>query len=150
MPQGHSVMSGLTTPSPTITVTTSGQPSDSTNAGTRPVTYLTQIRESLPCIARRYDVDPVELLTLNPFADDVIYGETVYPHSILKIPQSGNPFPGARSLRYHPATITIASANETLMKIACQFGDVDPAHIAAANGLSLDSPLIPGQQLLIP
>jgi LysM repeat protein len=150
MPQGNTATPSLTAALPTSTVTTPGQPSDPTIPSMRPATYLTQIRESFPCIARRYNVNPVELLMLNPFADDLIYGETVYPNSILNIPQSGNPFPGERSLRNHPTTITITSANETLVKIACQFGDVEPTHIAMANGLSLDAPLIPGQQLNIP
>jgi hypothetical protein len=34
--------------------------------------------------------------------------------------------------------------------IACQFGDVDPAAIAEANGISIDSEWFIGQQLNIP
>ena len=72
------------------------------------------------------------------------------PNFVVRIPQTGSLFPGERALRTHPATYTVASANETLYEIACLFGDVDPSAIALANGLPIDATLIPGQQLSIP
>jgi WD40 repeat protein/LysM repeat protein len=121
-----------------------------TSPVSRPASYFVQAGETLPCIARRYNVNMKELFALNRFVEDWIYGELLYPNSVLKIPQTGNPFPGARALRNHPATYTVVSANETPSSIACQFGDVDPSTIAAANGLSFNTELMPGQLLNIP
>ena len=67
----------------------------------------------------------------------------------LRIPQTGF-FPGARALRSHPTTYTVTSSNETFYSVACLFGDVDPAQIAQANGLSLGSVLNLGQAINIP
>jgi WD40 repeat protein/LysM repeat protein len=117
----------------------------------RPPTYTVHEGDSFQCIARRYNVNPKELLALNSVADDLIYGEELpYPGLVLVIPQTGNPYPGTRALRSHPTTYTVSSATETLNMIACLFGDVDPSAIAAVNGLSLGTELIPAQQLMIP
>ena len=141
---------GIIPSSPTGTVTAPGQPADTAVPGIRPPTYTAQIGDTFPCIARRYDISPDDLLMLNEVADDPIYGGAVYPGLVLTLPQTANPFPGTRALRNHPSTITVASANETLIRIACQFGDVDPSAIAQANGLSINATLVPGQQLSIP
>lgn len=122
------------TPTPTIGIVTG-----------RPAQYTLQPGEFVYCIARRFNVDPNDILSLNGLVDS----ETVYPGTILKIPQSGS-FPGDRALRPHPTTYTVTSANETFYSIACLFGDVDPAAIAQANGLALGSPLTLGQVIKIP
>ncbi len=113
--------------------------------GSRPATYTLQPGEFPYCIARRFDVNPDELLSLNGLASGDIY----YPNLTLKIPQTGS-FPGARALRNHPATYTVSSANETVYGVACTFGDVDPAAIAQANNISAGAALSAGQQLSIP
>lgn len=69
---------------------------------------------------------------------------------VLQIPQTGKPFPGERMQKAHPAIYTVSRAGETIYTIACEFGDVRPEAIAQANGLSLDSILLIGQQLSIP
>jgi LysM repeat protein len=98
------------------------------------------------CIARRFNVDPGQLLSQNGLANGDIY----YPNLTLTIPQSGN-FPGTRALRSHPETYTVPSANMTVNGVACVCGDVDPAAIVQANsGLSLGSALTVGQQISIP
>jgi LysM repeat protein len=112
--------------------------------GSRPATYTLQDGEFPYCIARRFDVDPDQLLSLNGLVD----GQTLYAGAVLKIPQSGS-FPGSRALRNHPTTYT-ASAGDTIPGIACLFGDIDPSAIASANGLSVGSTLSAGQQLSIP
>jgi len=123
-----------TQPAPTITVN-------------RPASYTLQKGEFPYCIARRFNVDPSELLNLNGLSNGSIY----YPNLTLTIPQSGKSFPGDRALRTHPATYTVADANLTLNGVACAFGDVDPAAIVQANpGLSLGSNLTVGQQISIP
>jgi LysM repeat protein len=96
------------------------------------------------CIARRFDVNPDQLLSTNGLVD----GQTLYEGKVLQIPQSGS-FPGARALRSHPATYT-ASAGETIYAVACAFGDVRPEDIATKNGISVDAVLTSGQQLSIP
>jgi LysM repeat protein len=97
------------------------------------------------CIARRFDVDPEALLSLNGLPSGTIY----YAERTLRIPQSGS-FPGTRALRNHPATYTVASSSETVHSIACLFGDVNPSSIATANNITETTALTTGQQLNIP
>ena len=124
----------VTQPAPTITVN-------------RPASYTLQKGEFPYCIARRFNVDPAELLNLNNLSNGDIY----YPNLTLTIPTSGNPFPGTRALRTHPVTYTVADASLTVNGVACAFGDVDPAAIVQANpNLSLGSNLTVGQQISIP
>jgi LysM repeat protein len=112
--------------------------------GSRPSTYTLQEGEFVFCLARRFDVDPDQILTLNGLSD----GQLVYPGTVLKIPQSGS-FPGQRALLNHPTTYT-ASSGESLYSVACKFGDVAPDSIATANGISVGATLTGGQQLSIP
>lgn len=111
----------------------------------RPATYTLKPGEFPYCIARRFNVDPIELLTLNGLGS----GEVFQPGLVLKIPQTGKPFPGQRFLVPHPATYVV-KANDTIYKIACYFGDVDPLAIAASNNLVSPYTLTPGQTLNIP
>lgn len=110
-----------------------------------PSTYTLQGGEHPFCIARRFNVDPGELLRANGLA----VNSTVFPGTTLNIPQSGNPFPGTRALQPHPTTHTVQSS-ETINAIACQYGDVDPNAIAFANGLAAPYNLSAGQTLQIP
>ena len=110
-----------------------------------PSTYTLQSGEFPFCIARRFNVDPGELLSLNGLSQN----STFSPGITLKIPQTGHPFPGNRTLRAHPATHTVTSG-ETIYSIACEYGDVDPSAIAYANGLTAPYKLTPGQTLQIP
>ncbi len=115
--------------------------------GTRPATYVLQRGEFPYCIARRFDVNPDDLLNLNKITHAQAY--SLQPGWVLQIPQSGS-FPGERALRPHPTTYTVVSPDETLYSIACLFGDVDPLQIAQVNGLSPETPLTVGQVLNIP
>jgi LysM repeat protein len=137
----------VTTPSATLAVASTNQGqvvNTSVPVGSRPATYTLQEGEFVYCLARRFDVDPDQILSLNGLSQST----TIYPGTVLKIPQSGS-FPGARALRNHPTSYT-ASAGETLYGVACAFGDVDPSSIASANGLSVGTTLTSGQQLSIP
>jgi len=129
---------GAVTPSATKPL-----PTTTTN---RPASYTLQKGEFPYCIARRFNVDPGELLNLNGLASGDIY----YANLTLTIPSSGNPFPGTRALRAHPDTYTVADASLTLYGVACVYGDVDPAAIAQANNLQLTAALTVGQKLSIP
>jgi LysM repeat protein len=97
------------------------------------------------CIARRFNVDPGELLSLNGLGPNSasVAGMT------LQIPKTGNPFPGERALRAHPTTYNVR-AGDTVNSIACLFGDVDPNAILAVNGLGEGQELQSGQTLQIP
>jgi LysM repeat protein len=115
-------------------------------AGPRPAEWTLRSGEFPYCIARRFDVDPSALLSLNGLSN----GNIFYPGRTLKIPQTGS-FPGTRALRNHPVSYTVASSSESVYSIACLFGDVRPEAIVTANNLSGDNPdLTSGQQLSIP
>ncbi len=114
--------------------------------GSIPSTYTLQEGEFPFCIARRFNVNPFELLQLNGLSDGMIYR----PGLPLRIPQTGNPFPGERALKPHPTTYTVEKANMTIYAVACEFGDVFPEAIAAVNNLSLSARLTLGQVLNIP
>jgi len=111
----------------------------------RPASYTLQAGEHPFCIARRFNIDPGELLTLNGLTD----GQLFQPGMVLKIPQTGNTFPGSRALKTHPTTYIIL-VNDTIYKIGCYFGDVDPLAIAAVNHLVSPYTLNVGQSLSIP
>jgi LysM repeat protein len=136
---------GTTLPGVTNVPGVTSQPAATSVPGVRPASYALQAGEFPYCIARRYNVDPNQLLALSGLVDGVIYP----PGTPLKIPQSGS-FPGDRMLQNHPATYTVVSSAETIPGIACKYGDVDPNAIAAANGIAVSAALSAGQQLKIP
>ncbi len=112
----------------------------------RPTSYTLQTGEFPYCIARRYNLDPDELLALNGLtkAQDYYTAGTV-----LKIPQTGKAFPGSLWLIKHPAQYTVLSG-ETIYSIACKFGDVDPLEIARVNNIAAPYTLTAGVSLNIP
>ncbi len=115
--------------------------------GSRPATYTLQQGEFPYCIARRYNVDPNELLSINGLSNGDVYN----PGQTLKIPQTGNPWPGNRALHTHPDTYTVSgSGDTTVYGVACYYGDIDPSAIASANSISVGATLTPGQKLTIP
>ena len=109
-----------------------------------PSSYTLQSGEFPYCIARRFNVDPNDLLAANGLSS----GQILQPGLQLSIPASGS-FPGVRALTSHPAQYTVM-VDDTIYKIACHFGDVDPNTIAAANGIAVTTPLVTGQILNIP
>lgn len=114
----------------------------------RPDTYTLQKGEFPYCIARRFNVNPRELMSLNGLS--VAQSTALQPGLTLQIPQTGNPFPGTRALQPHPTTYTVQSGTETIYSVACKFGDVDPVNIANQNGLVAPYTLAFGQVLNIP
>jgi LysM repeat protein len=110
-----------------------------------PDTYTLQRGEFPFCIARRFNLDPVELLQINGISSYSV----VQTGMVLRIPKTGNPFPGNRALQPHPATYNVGGG-DTIYTIACAFGDVDPDAIAYVNGLTAPYRLSVGQQLQIP
>ena len=101
------------------------------------------------CIARRYNVDPTDLINASGLTSPDIY----YEGQRLIIPKNST-WPaslGARSLRSHPGTYTVTgNSDTTVYGVACKYGDVDPASIATNNNISVDATLSIGQTLSIP
>jgi LysM repeat protein len=110
-----------------------------------PESYQLQKGEFPFCIARRFNVNVAELLSLNGLTSNSL----VPVGFTLQIPQTGNTFVGQRALLNHPTDYTVA-AGDTIYTIACKFGDVDPMAIAQANGLSAPYNLSAGQSIYIP
>lgn len=111
---------------------------------TRPGQYTVHDGEHAYCLARRFDVDPADLLNLNGLTSNSYLSEG----DVLTIPTSGS-FPGTRALNPHPDTYTV-SAGETIYSIACYYGDVAPESIIVVNGLVEPYALSGGQVLQIP
>jgi LysM repeat protein len=142
-----SVDPAMTVTTPTATLAVGGTLPTSAPVGSRPATYTLQRGEFPYCLARRFDIDPSELLARNNLTTAQAY--SLATGTVLNIPQSGS-FPGTRALRNHPTSYTVASSSDTVYSIACLFGDVDPAAIAQANNITVGSALTSGQQLSIP
>ncbi len=136
------------TPTPVPQATSSAAtpvPTSVASTGEVPESYTLHEGEFPYCLARRFNVDPDELLSLNGMSR----GQQVYAGTTLRIPKGGKTFPAERALLPHPTTYTVV-AGDTLYSIACKFGDVWPEDIANANGLSLDASLTAGTTLQIP
>ncbi len=131
------VQSGSTIVVPTISGT----------VGPVPSTYTLQKGEWPYCIARRFDVNPNELLNLNSLT--AAESTMLNPGLVLSIPQTGNHFPPPRAWHSHPSTWTV-DPGDTLNSIACYYGDLTPQQIATANNLSASASLTSGQSLTIP
>ena len=133
-------------PTSTLALSTQTGPlPTSAPVGYRPPTYRLQKGEFPYCIARRFDVDPQELLARNGLTTAEAY--SLATGTELSIPQSGS-FPGRRALATHPATYTVVSG-DTIYSVACKFGDVSPEDIIRDNNLSANPTLTSGQSLSI-
>ena len=130
---------------PVIAVATTAVPPTSTIG--KPASYTLQQGEFPYCIARRFDVDPGELLSLNGLSSE--QSPTYETGLTLKIPQSGAKFPSARAWNAHPVSYTVPQ-NTTIYGVACYFGDVDPAAIMSRNNISDPNNITAGTILQIP
>lgn len=110
-----------------------------------PTTYELQEGEHVFCIARRFNVNPDDLLT----ASGLTSADMLYEGMTLTLPTTGNKFPGDRSLLDHPAKYTVAEG-DTIYRIACMFGDVEPWAIAQANNLTAPYKLTVGKVITVP
>lgn len=127
------------TPAPTATNTSN------TSQREIPLSYTVQQGEFVYCLGRRFDINPNVILSHNGLPS----GTSLFTGQIIQLPQNAPPFPTSRALFSHPTTY-IVKTQDTFHTIACQFGDVYPEQISQANGLTLESPLTPGQVLRIP
>lgn len=110
-----------------------------------PATYKLQQGEFIYCIARRFNVNPATLMSINGLSTN----SWVYEGMVLKIPTTGGKFPDGRALKTHPAQYTVVSG-DTIYSIACKYGDVEPWAIAMANNLAAPYKLTVGAVLNIP
>jgi LysM repeat protein len=123
--------------------------STSAPSGPKPGTYVLKNGEFPYCIARRFNVDPDQLLSLSGLSS--AQADSLSAGTVLTIPQSGS-FPGDRSWHDHPATFTVGTTYDTntVYGVACYYGDIAPSEIATKNGISVDAILTAGQVLTIP
>jgi len=139
-------MTVVTQPPPEIPAPTKAAIVAPTATPGLPTSYALKKGEFPYCIARRFNVNPGELLRINNLTSTSVYSTGM----VLRIPQTGNPFPGNRSLRSHPTTY-IVNSGDTIYSIACLYGDVDPEAIAYVNGItSPNKQLSPGTTIDIP
>ncbi len=111
-----------------------------------PKVYQLSAGESLYCIARRFDLDIGELLSLNHLLTE----SQPQPGTIIQLPQTGHPWSsGERMLLPRPGSYTV-SVGDTLGGIACAYGDLTPEQIIEANQLTVNTSLAAGQILIIP
>ena len=129
-------------PTPEVNPTQAEAPPPTTG---KPEQYTLQKGEFPYCIARRFDVNPNELLRVN----NIPPGSTIQPGTTLVLPKSDRTYPGERTLRDHPTTYNVQEG-DTIYSVACLYGDVDPEAIAYANSLQAPYELTTGQELQIP
>jgi LysM repeat protein len=133
---------------PTVAAATSTAPIVPTSTPGAPSTYKINEGETVYCLGRRFNIDPNDILALNNLGAN----DNVFPGDVLKIPANGAAFPGTRALHPHTPNMVypVSAAYDTIYKIGCYFGDVDPNRIIAANNLQPPYTLTSGQKLIIP
>lgn len=113
---------------------------------TKPVSYKLQDNEDPYCIARRFNLDIGELLSLNSLTTD----SKPKTGTVLQMPATNHRWnSGARVLIQHPSSYAVRTG-DTVNLIACRFGDVSPEAIIAVNNLQEPYTLSAGQVLNIP
>jgi len=136
------------TSTPTVAAATATAPIVATSTPGFPATYKINEGETVYCLGRRFNINPNDILALNGLG----INDDVFPGDVLKIPANGAVFPGDRALHPHTPNLVyaVSAAYNTIYKIACYFGDVDPNRIIAANNLQPPYTLTSGQKLVIP
>ncbi len=122
-------------------------PIPSVDTGNLPSTYILQKGEFPYCIARRFNVNPNELLSASGISSAA--ANALQPGLTLTIPKTGNPFPYDRARNDHPVTYVVPEST-SVYAIACFFGDVDPAQIVSLNGITDPNTVAAGTSLQIP
>lgn len=110
-----------------------------------PAVYRLHKGEFPWCLARRFNVNPRQLLRINGF----YIGQIFYPGQPVYFPSNPKPFPGQRMLHHHPASYKV-KWGDTIYSIACFYGDLDPIYLAQFNGINPPYRLKVGEILSIP
>lgn len=130
---------------PAVTSTPTLEPTQEIPEMTKPERHTVNDGETVYCLARRFDVDPVDIISLNGLSADGFMNVG----DVLDIPQSGS-YPLEDRVRMdHPTSYTV-QAGDTIYTIACAFGDVYPEQIIAANNLEEPYEVFSGETLSIP
>jgi LysM repeat protein len=130
--------SGATTP-PTAVPTSSG-------GGEGYTEYTVQPGEWVYSIARKFGVDPQDIIDLNNLVDPY----TLYPGDVIKIPSGGDvPVPPSGLGSSESGTAYTVQLGDYVSSIASKFGVTSDA-IITANNLTYPYTLYPGQILTIP
>ena len=136
---------------PTATATQAVAAATSTSAPSSSGTEWVLKNGEFPfCIARRYNVDPTDLIKTSGLSNPDIYYEGLK----LVIPQNSTwneASLGPRALISRPSAYTVTgNSDTTVYGVACKYGDVDPATIAQNNNIAVGATLTVGQTLNIP
>jgi LysM repeat protein len=130
--------SAATTP-PTAVPTSSG-------GGEGYFEYTVQSGEWVWSIARKFGVDPQDIIALN----ELVEPYTLYPGDVIKIPTDGDvPVPPSGVATTESGTTYTVQLGDNVSSIATKFGVTSDA-IINANNLTYPYTLYPGQVLTIP
>ncbi len=129
-PQGTPQVITQVPPTPIPVGTATPTPLPTMMPMTRPTTWTVQGGETIYCLARRFDVDPEDMLAINNLSS----GSMLSIGDVLDVPQTGSWPTDDRSLLDHPDTWNV-SEGETVYRVACAYGDVWPEQIIQLNGL---------------
>jgi LysM repeat protein len=153
------VVTETLTPSETPSLSVVLPPSPTALPGDAPCMHTVQVGEWLYSIARKYNINPVDLIAVNPGSEN----RTLQPGDVIRIPNCNQPTPTAvpptqpaagGTSGEMPTPIPLidrvytVAAGDTLGGIARKFG-VTVQMLKDANGLTSDFLRI-GQQLKIP
>jgi LysM repeat protein len=158
---GLPVVAATSTPSETPTLSIVLPPTPTALPGDTPCLHTVQVGEWLYSIARKYNIDPVDLIAANPGWEN----RTLQPGDVIRIPHCNQPtappptaVPPTQSAGGTSGEIPtpiplidrvyIVASGDTLGAIARKFG-VTVQMLKDANGLTSDF-LRVGQQLKIP
>ncbi len=111
----------------------------------RPSSYTLKPGENPYCIARRYNMDIGELLSLNSLTTE----SQPVAGTVLSIPSGHKWSSGSRWLLPHPAQYAVR-AGDTIYTVACLYGDVSPEAIIVVNKLTEPYELSAGLIIEIP
>ncbi|MFC1879066.1 LysM peptidoglycan-binding domain-containing protein [Chloroflexota bacterium] len=109
-----------------------------------PTKYVLQKDEFPWCIARRFNINPLQLIRYN----GLFIGQIFYKGQVIIIPPNPKPFPGRRALHPHTATY-IVKPGDSLNKVACYYGDISPQEIAQLNNIEAPYSIRAGQELVL-
>lgn len=129
-PQGTPQVITQVPPTPIPVGTATPTPLPTMMPMTRPTTWTVQGGETIYCLARRFDIDPEDMLAINNLSS----GSMLSIGDVLDVPQTGSWPTDDRSLLDHPDTWNV-SEGETVYRVACAYGDVWPEQIIQLNGL---------------
>jgi LysM repeat protein len=113
---------------------------------TKPAEHTIVQGETVMCLARRYNVNPDDIISINKLDDP----STLAIGDKLKIPTTGE-FPGDRQANSYTRPDTYMITGETTAsEVACWYGDVYPEEIMQANNLKSNDLPDAAKTLLLP